>query len=165
MPEDPTCRLITVSVSARADDRLPVVGEDRRQLDPVWALGQRDRPEAALCVAPDLLRPDLGVGQPGDAHGDDPLGVGRVPLLEQPVVPGAVTASPSSASEHCEKTRPQKPVIIDGKLSDAHTPLMSMSWMRASMSQQPRRIWSNRKGSTFTDSGLRPATAFMPTCV
>ena len=38
-----------------------------------------------------------------------------------------VVARPSSGSEHCEYTRPQKPVIIDGKLSDAHTPLMSMS--------------------------------------
>ena len=76
-----------------------------------------------------------------------------------------VTARPSSGSEHCENTRPQKPVIIDGKLSDAHTPLMSMSRTRASTSQQPRRIWSKRNGSTFTVSGRRPATAFMPTWV
>ena len=48
-----------------------------------------------------------------------------------------VVASPSSGSEHCEYTRPQKPVIIDGKLSDAHTPLMSMSCTRASTSKQP----------------------------
>ena len=74
-----------------------------------------------------------------------------------------VTASPSSGSCACENTRPQKPVIIDGKFSDAHTPLMSMSWMRASMSQQPGRICSKRNGSTFTVSGRRPATAFRPT--
>ena len=45
-----------------------------------------------------------------------------------------VVARPSSGSEHCEYTRPQKPVIIDGKLSDAHTPLTSMSCTRASTS-------------------------------
>ena len=45
-----------------------------------------------------------------------------------------VVASPSSESFAWENTRPQKPVIIDGKLSDAHTPLMSMSRMRASRS-------------------------------
>ena len=75
-----------------------------------------------------------------------------------------VVARPSSGSEHCEYTRPQKPVIIDGKLSDAHTPLRSMSCTRASMSQQPLRIWSKRNGSTSTVSGRRPTTAFMPTC-
>ena len=32
------------------------------------------------------------------------------------------------------KTRPQKPVIDEGKLTDAQTPLMSMSAIRASMS-------------------------------
>ena len=67
-----------------------------------------------------------------------------------------MTASPSSGSSACENTRPQKPVIIDGKFSDAHTPLMSMSRTRASMSQQPGRIWSKRNGSTFTVSGRRP---------
>ena len=67
-----------------------------------------------------------------------------------------VVARPSSGSEHCEYTRPQKPVIIDGKLSDAHTPLRSMSCTRASMSQQPGRIWSKRNGSTCTVSGRRP---------
>ena len=41
-----------------------------------------------------------------------------------------VTASPSSGSEHRENTDPQKPVICDGKLTDAHTPLMSMSRTR-----------------------------------
>jgi hypothetical protein len=45
-----------------------------------------------------------------------------------------VTARPSSGSEHCENTRPQNPVIWDGKFTAAHTPLMSMSLTRASMS-------------------------------
>ena len=45
-----------------------------------------------------------------------------------------VTASPSSGSLQRENTEPQKPVICDGKFTDAHTPLMSMSRMRASTS-------------------------------
>ena len=42
----------------------------------------------------------------------------------------AVTASPRSASLQRENTEPQKPVICDGKFTDAHTPLMSMSRTR-----------------------------------
>ena len=76
-----------------------------------------------------------------------------------------MTAAPSSGSDAPEKTRPQNPVIWDGKLSDAHTPLMSMSRMRSSMSQQPGRMSSNRVGSRVIDSGRRPATAFIPTWV
>ena len=45
-----------------------------------------------------------------------------------------VTARPRSGSFACEYTRPQNPVIIDGKLSDPHTPLMSMSRIRSWMS-------------------------------
>ncbi len=73
-----------------------------------------------------------------------------------------VAARPSSGSWACEYTRPQKPVIIDGKLSDAHTPLMSMSRMRASMSQHPRRIWSKRTGAMLIVSRVRPARALVP---
>ena len=43
-------------------------------------------------------------------------------------------ASPRSRSWASKKTRPQKPVICEGKLTEAHTPLMSMSRTRASMS-------------------------------
>jgi hypothetical protein len=45
-----------------------------------------------------------------------------------------VQATPSSRSWAAKKTRPQKPVIWDGKLTDAQTPLMSMSFTRAAMS-------------------------------
>ena len=75
-----------------------------------------------------------------------------------------MTARPSSGSLHSEKTRPENPVIWEGKFNEAHTPLRSMSAMRASMSQQPRRMSSNRVGSRVTASGRRPATAFIPTC-
>ncbi len=73
-----------------------------------------------------------------------------------------VVARPSSGSEHWEYTRPQNPVIIEGKLSEAQMPARSMSWTRASTSKQPRRIWSKRNGSISTVSGRRPTTAFMP---
>jgi hypothetical protein len=42
-----------------------------------------------------------------------------------------VAASPSSGSSAWENTRPQNPAIIEGKFTDAHTPLMSMSLTRA----------------------------------
>ena len=45
-----------------------------------------------------------------------------------------VTASPSSGSDTRENTDPQKPVIWLGKFTDAQTPLMSISVIRASMS-------------------------------
>ncbi len=76
-----------------------------------------------------------------------------------------VTACPRAESEHWLNTRPQNPVIMEGKFTDAHTPLMSMSCTRASMSQQPFRIWSKRKGSNALSSMRRPAMAFMPTWV
>jgi hypothetical protein len=96
----------------------------------VGPLGQRHRPEAAFGVARISAAP-LGVGQVGDAEGDDPLGVRLVPLLVQPVVPGPHTALPELGIGATANTRPQNPVIIDGKLSDAQTPLMSMSFTRA----------------------------------
>ncbi len=43
-------------------------------------------------------------------------------------------AWPSSGSLALKNTRPQNPVIIDGKFTAAHTPLMSMSATRASTS-------------------------------
>ena len=64
MPDEPTWRLITVlGLRARADDRLPVLVEDRREPDPVRALGERHGHEAALGVAADLGRGPLGVGE------------------------------------------------------------------------------------------------------
>ncbi|MEI2706376.1 MAG: hypothetical protein V9E89_14235 [Ilumatobacteraceae bacterium] len=41
-----------------------------------------------------------------------------------------IVASPSPASLQAENTRPANPVIIDGKLTAAHTPAMSMSATR-----------------------------------
>ena len=43
-------------------------------------------------------------------------------------------AAPRSRSPLPKNTLPQNPVICDGKFTDAHTPLMSMSRTRASTS-------------------------------
>ena len=58
----------------------------------------------------------------------------------------AASAS-SSSSGHVVSRWPTKPGRNDGKHSDAHTPLMSMSATRASTSHAPRRISSKRVGS------------------
>ena len=89
----------------------------------------------ALGVAADLRGALLGVGEVRDAHRDDAVGV-RLSTTRRRTSRSTrvVTARPSSGSEHCENTAPQKPVICDGKFTDAHTPLMSMSLTRASMS-------------------------------
>ena len=102
-----------VGLRARPQDRLPVVGEDRRQPDVVRALRQRDGAEAAFGVAPDLGGADLGIGEPRDAHRDDAVGVRAATTrrTSSRSTPGS-TARPSSGSEHCEYTRPQKPVIM-----------------------------------------------------
>ena len=43
-------------------------------------------------------------------------------------------AAPSARSSAAKNTRPQKPEICDGKLSEAQTPFRSMSATRASTS-------------------------------
>ena len=52
----------------------------------VRTLGQAHGHEAALGVAADLGRGQLGVGEVGDAERDEPLGVLLPPLLVHPVV-------------------------------------------------------------------------------
>ena len=89
-PVEPTCRHTTVPVSAHA----AMIGshqsrEDRFHADAVRHLGQRDRGETACRVAPDLVRGLVGIGEEGDAHRDDAVGVLRVPLVVEPVVPRA----------------------------------------------------------------------------
>ena len=81
-------------------------------------------------VAPDLLGAELGVGEPRDAEGDDALGVGRVPLLEQPVVPGARDGEaelgvgalredpPAEAGDHRREVE-RRPHAVDVHVADA----------------------------------------------
>jgi hypothetical protein len=61
-----------------------------------------------------------------------------------------------------EKLVPANPAMSEGKHSDAQMPPRSMSTMRASMSQQPLRISSNRAASIDHWSRGRPTTAFSP---
>ena len=61
-------------------------------------------------------------------------GCGRVPLLEDPVVPRLDAGQSEFPVLAEKKTRPQKPVICEGKFTEAHTPLTSMSRTRASTS-------------------------------
>ena len=78
-----------VGLDHRLHDGVPVRPVPQRgQPDLVGPLGEGDRREAALGVAADLGRGERGVGQVGDPERHDALGVRRVPLLEEPVVPG-----------------------------------------------------------------------------
>ncbi|CNI38351.1 Uncharacterised protein [Mycobacterium tuberculosis] len=71
-------------------------------------------------------------------------------------------ASPSSRSSLFQNTVPAKPAISEGKFSEAQMPARSMSAIRASISQQPRRISSNRAASMLHSSCGRPITALSP---
>ena len=55
------------------------------------SLGEGHGREATLGVAADLRRGQYRIGQVGDPERDDALGMARVPLLEEPVVPGPHT--------------------------------------------------------------------------
>ena len=117
-------------LGAGPDDRLPVAVEDGRHAEAVGALGQGHRREAPLGVAADLLGTDLGVGEPGDAHGDDALGMRRPPLLEEPVVPrlrrrqtelgvGALREHPpAEAGDHRGEVE-RRPHAVDVHVADA----------------------------------------------
>ena len=98
-PELPTCNDTTVSVSTMAAMiGIPVLAVPQRgQADLVRPLGQGDRGEAPGGVAPDLGHGQVGVGQEGDAERHDPVRIGLVPLLEEPVVPGADAGQPQLA--------------------------------------------------------------------
>ncbi len=76
---------------ARGEQRIPVLGEDRRQSELGGELGEAHRLEAALGVAVDLVGPDADIGEPRQLQRDDPLGMSARPDLEMPVVPGAET--------------------------------------------------------------------------
>ena len=87
-PVDPTCRQITVSVSAHA----AMIGSHQpEKIDGMpmrcGCSGSVTAREAARRVAADLGGAELGVGEERDAHRDDAVGVRRVPLVEEPVVP------------------------------------------------------------------------------
>ena len=96
--------------------------------------------------------------------GHDAIGIGRVPLLEEPIVPGAHAGETELwILRASQKSVPPKPVTPDGKFTDAQMPSMSMSLMRSSIRKQPGRTSSKRAGSTRWSSRARPATHMKPT--
>ncbi len=150
-------------LDARLDHRVPPTRVERRVGQLLGLLGQADRPEPARRVAADLVRGQRRVGEVGDAAGDEavrprrdttPRGTSRSRR--------ARTARPTAGSLHAEYTEPQKPVICDGKLSDAHMPASSMSATRAAGPSIPGRIWSKRTGSIGDSSRSRPTTGVEP---
>ncbi len=153
MPDEPTCRLITVPVSAGASMiGFQYSSKMDGKADPVWSFGGGRPNGPAFCVPAWIsTAPAARVNKKGDPQGNDAVGVrGNTTRRTTSRSRPGWSPSPSSGSLAVEKTRPQNPVIWEGKLSEAHTPLMSMSRIRASMSKQPGRIWSKRKGSTAT---------------
>ena len=99
------------------------------------AFGHADAGEAALGVAVDLGDRGLGVGEERDAERDDARRGARVYHSSySQSFHARMHAWPSSGSLALKNTRPQNPVIIDGKFTAAQTPLMSMSRTRASTS-------------------------------
>ena len=92
---DPVWMQTTVlGLLARAEQRIPVVGVHRRQPEVVHALGERDRLEAALGVAPHVGGRDLGIAQPHELQRDHALRVRAGPHLVVPVVPRAHAREP-----------------------------------------------------------------------
>ena len=99
MPELPTWSEMTVSVSTQAWMIGSQWSRSHRFGRPTaWGRsGKVTDDEAALGVAVDLGDGELGIGQVGDAARDDPVGVGLVPLVVEPVVPGLHAGVPDLA--------------------------------------------------------------------
>ena len=83
-----------IGLGAGFDDGIPVAAEDGGEAKPMRSLGKAHRAKTPFGVAPDLGRTQDRIGQEGDAQRDDPIGVGRVPLLVEPVVPGSGHGQP-----------------------------------------------------------------------
>ncbi len=147
---------------ACGEERVPRTGVQAGQTALGRQLREADRFEAAIGVAPEFLCGELRVGEPGQLQRDDPVGVGAGPDVEMPVVPGAQDGEAELGVVAFQKMVPAKPAISDGKLSEAQMPARSISAMRASISQQPRRISSNRAGSMLHSCLGRPMTALRP---
>lgn len=70
------------------NQRLPIGIEDRWIAVSVRLFRQGNRGEAARRIAANLGGTFFRVGEVGDPQRDNPLGVGAVPFLEKPIVPG-----------------------------------------------------------------------------
>ncbi len=103
--------------------------EQGRKPDALGSLRQGDRAEAACRVPPDLLGPLDRIGQERDAQRNDPFGVGRVPLLEEPVIPrpgdgqaelgiGALREHPAAESRDHRREAQRCPHPVDVHVGD-----------------------------------------------
>lgn len=78
-----------VGLLARGHDRIPVTGMDGRQPQLLGGFGEGDGLEAALGVAAYLGGTEVGIEQPRDLAGNDPLRMRPSPRLDVPVVEGS----------------------------------------------------------------------------
>ncbi len=122
-------------------------------------LRQGHRAEAARRIAPDLLRAELGVGEVGDAQGDDAVGVGRVPRLEVPVVErahegeaerrvrGVREQGSGEAGDHGREVQ-RRPGPVDVHVLDALVYLVAAraNLLEADGLRQPVLAWTPRRG-------------------
>ena len=152
-----------VGLLARREQRVPVVGVHRRQADVVRVLREAQRLEPARGVAPHVVGGDGRIVQPRDLQRDDALGV-RCRPTPRGASRSTRARTPGRARGRWLRANivPANPASNDGKHSDAQMPAMSMSAMRAWMSQQPLRISSKRTGSMLHSSFGRPITALRP---
>ncbi len=163
-PDAPVCRHTTVDVSSQAAKNGSQAPE---KIDGVPRRAGNSGKLTALKPSAALRRTSSVATSTSASHGscNAMMRSGKVPAHTSAChsFQARKQARPSSGSSEREKTDPQKPATSDGKHSDAHTPLMSMSATRAWMSKQPGRISSKRDGSMLHVSLRRPATALSPT--
>ena len=93
---------------AGLEERVPVGGVDRGQIEGGRVLREAQRLEASLGVATHLARRDLGVLEPGDLEGDDPLGIAARPHLVVPVVPRPHAREAELGVSGCGRRRPRR---------------------------------------------------------
>ena len=149
---------------AGGDDRVPVAAEHTGQSDPLRALGQGDRPESSGGVAPHLRGPRSGSARNVIPQGMIRSGWGCHQASNIQSFQARVTARPRAGIGRRGEHTPREPGDLRREIEGRPHPVESMSTIRASTSQQPRLMSSNRVGSRVTCSGRRPATAFIPTC-
>ena len=161
--EEPVCRQMTVAgLLACGQERIPVAGVQAGQPDWAGSSGKLTalKPRSALRRSSSAA--SCGSASHGSCSGMMRSGYAPAHSSRCQSFQARSTARPSSGSSLFQNTVPAKPAISDGKLSDAQMPARSMSAIRASMSQQPRRISSNRAGSMLHSSFGRPMTALSP---
>ncbi len=84
-----------VGIHACLDDWIPVIAiPETRKIHRVWAFRKSYGDEAPLGVSVDLGDGEFRIGEIRDATRDDPSGMRRVPLLEEPIVPSAHACKP-----------------------------------------------------------------------